>query len=240
MITGGSSDIALAIAKHRFEQGDTITVTASSETSLASTLDVYDHHRISVKGIVFSFENPGSICQQVDKPIDALILNAFGQQMQLTPFHEYPLNEILSFAQTNINGNISLLHQALPQMLEQMFGRIVFISSASVAIGTKNYAPYCLAKSALEGLMTQLSVEYARQNVLFNTVRLGLMKTSRTKAFWQQKAYQALVSRLIPQGRMGNPSQVPETIDPLLSKSCYMTGTTLNVTGGLPLMNVGG
>ena len=41
LITGGSSDIAQAIAKRRLQAGDKIIITCSSEQSLAQTLEHY-------------------------------------------------------------------------------------------------------------------------------------------------------------------------------------------------------
>lgn len=35
---------------------------------------------------------------------------------------------------------------------------------------------------------------------------------------------------------MGEPTQVAEAIDPLLSKTSFMTGSVVTVSGGLPLM----
>lgn len=239
LITGGSSDITMAIARSRLALGDKVIITTSNEKSLVETLNSYHQQHLDVEGIVYSFSDSEQIEIKLNRPIHALILNAFGRQRKLKTFHESSLNEFTEYYHQNIDGNVRLLHQIIPNMLTLQFGRVILVSSASVALGTKKYGAYCLAKSALEGLITNLAVEYGPQNILFNTVRLGLMKTSRTKPFWQRQAYQDYVNQMIPQGKMGEPEQVAEALAPLLSPTSYMTGSIIHVTGGLPLMNIG-
>lgn len=240
LITGGSSDIALAIAKRRIALGDDVVITCSSEQSLKNTLIKYQEQELQVEGIVYSFEEPHldeAATQLIDeKGIDAIILNAFSRMPAYKKIHELPIELINQYISQNIQGNIWLVHHLLPSMITKQFGRIVFISSLSAQTGTSLYGIYCTAKAAIEGFILNLAVDYGTENILANIVRAGLFKTNRTKIFWQRVNYQEKIAALIPQGKMGEPTQLAESLDPLLSVSSYITGSIMTVSGGLPMI----
>ena len=58
LITGGSSDIAQAIAKRRIQLGDKIIITSSNQESLNKTLAHYTQQDMHVHGFVYNFSNP--------------------------------------------------------------------------------------------------------------------------------------------------------------------------------------
>lgn len=241
LITGGSSDLAQAIARRRIQMGDKIIITASNEENLRNTLRHYEEQKMSVKGFVYDFAQPEAcepdLAKLLEEPIDGLLLNAFNRVTRLRKLHALPYPEIRSYIDNNINGNIWLVHRLLPSMLANKLGRLVLISSLSSTNGTSRYPAYCASKAALEGLFFNLAVDYSAKNILSNIVRVGLIKTSRTKQFWENQSYQEKVSKIIPQGSMGEPSQIAEALDPLLSQTAYMTGSIITVSGGLPLMS---
>ncbi|KTD62312.1 SDR family NAD(P)-dependent oxidoreductase [Legionella shakespearei] len=241
LITGGSSDLAQAIAKRRSDMGDKIIITASSTESLDKTLQHYAEQKMPVKGFVYDFAQPEACEADLEKllaePIDGVLLNAFNRVSRLRKLHALPYAEIRSYIDLNVNGNIWLIHRLLPAMVANKFGRLVLVSSLSSTNGTSRYPAYCAAKAALEGLFFNLAVDYSAKNILANIVRVGLIKTSRTKHFWENESYQEKVGKIIPQGCMGEPAQIAEALDPLLSKTSYMTGSIITVSGGLPLMS---
>lgn len=240
LITGGSSDIAQAIAKRRNKLGDKIIITCSNDTSLNQTLAIYYQQNIEVKGLVYNFSDPQACEDELEsilqEPLDGIILNAFTRVTQLRKLHALSYPAVRSYLDSNLNGNIWLIHRLLPSFLKNKFGRLILISSLSAITGTSRYPAYCAAKAALEGLFLNLAVDYSANNILSNIVRVGLIKTSRTEQFWKNPTYQEKVTQIIPQGTMGEPTQVAEAIDPLLSETSFMTGSIMTVSGGLPLM----
>jgi 3-oxoacyl-[acyl-carrier protein] reductase len=125
-------------------------------------------------------------------------------------------------------------------MVERKFGRVVFVSSLSVAQGTSRFPYYCAAKSALEGLFINLGVDYGEHNVFFNIVRPGIIATERTKRFWKRSHYLKTLEKVIPVMKLGQAPQVAEALDPLLSPTGYMNGSTITVSGGLPMLRSAG
>lgn len=240
LLTGGSSDIAQAIAKRRLQLGDRIIITCSTKESLDRTLEHYKQHEMHVSGLVYNFSNPERSTEDLQhllqEPLDGVILNAFTRVTQLRKLHALSYPALRTYIDDNVHGNIWLIHQLLPAFLAHKFGRLILISSLSAITGTSRYGAYCATKAALEGLFLNLAVDYSANNILSNIVRVGLIKTSRTEQFWKRPAYQEKMAQIIPQGMMGEPAQVAEAMDPLLSSTSFMTGSVITVSGGLPLM----
>lgn len=239
LITGGSSDIAKAIVRQRSALGDTFVVTASTRESLESCIAWYQSVAVPVEGFVFDLSNPSDSLQALREllagGIDAAIFNAFERVPALRPFHEIDPQVTSAYLSSQVGGHFPLIAELLKHMVERRFGRLVLISSVSAIAGTSNYGVYCAAKAALEGLFLNLAVDYSQYGIFSNILRLGLFRTSRTKMFWRQPDYVERVSKLVPSGDLGAPEQVAEALGPLLSRSSYITGSALNVSGGLPL-----
>lgn len=240
LITGGSSDIAQAIVARRVQFGDKVFITSSTEESLERTLAQYQQQNLPVSGLVYNFCDPEASQNALDhlkqEPLDGIILNAFSRVNQLRKLHALSYSSLRAYIDENVHGNLWLIHQLLPSLLAHKFGRLVLISSISAITGTSRYGAYCTAKAALEGLFLNLAVDYSANNILANILRVGVIKTSRTEQFWSRPAYQEKMGRIIPQGIMGETSQIAEALDPLLSKTAYISGSVLTVSGGLPLM----
>lgn len=240
LITGGSSDIGMAIAKRRVQFGDKIIITSSSQESLTKTLNKYHQQEMQVRGLVYHFSNPESSKEDLEnllqEPLDGVIFNAFTRVSHLRKLHALPYPALRSYIDNNLHGNLWLIHQLLPAFLSNQFGRLILISSLSAISGTSRYGAYCATKAALEGLFLNLAVDYSANNILSNIVRVGLVKTSRTEQFWSKPAYQKRMEQIIPQGKMGEAEQIAEALDPLLSPNSFMSGSLITVSGGLPLL----
>jgi 3-oxoacyl-[acyl-carrier protein] reductase len=241
LITGGNSSIALALAVDRIARGDEVSLTASSEASRETLLATCRERGIRAACLLFDLRAPGEHPPELDErlgSIDGLVLNAATPVRTLAPFHALPADQVEATIDADIKGNLSLLRSVLPGMQARRFGRIVLVSSVSVAMGTSRYGAYCLTKSALEGLMRNLAVDYGEHNVLSNTVRLGIFRTRRTERFWSREKYVRRAASLVPQGALGEVESLPEAIHPLLSERQYINGSVVTVSGGLPLLRV--
>lgn len=243
LITGGSSEIGLALAKARAAKGDEVWVTSSSSASLEETLAEYVKEKIKVQGVVFDLAKPDTSpgeTQRLLEKIDALVLNAASRTVKLRRFTEWDEADGAAYLRANIDGNLWLLQRAIPGMVERKFGRLVFISSLTAMQGTSRFAYYCAAKAAVEGLFLNLAVDYAESGVFANIVRPGIIATERTKRFWKRSHYLERMTEIIPAGALGQPAQVAEAIEPLLSATGYMNGAIVPVGGGLPLLRSAG
>ncbi len=232
LITGGSSDISRAIIKDLSKSYDCF-YTASSMTSLEKNKDFFKSEDINTEGFIFDFSSP-----VLDKnDFDVLILCAASKQKKINSIVDLDINEVKSYISENVNSNVLLIQKCLEHMVKNEFGRIIFISSISTEIGTSGYAPYIISKSAIEGLIRNIAVDFSDKNITANTLRLGPFKTSRTKAFWKRDFYQDHMRKLILQNKMGEPSMVNSFINSLIAKDSFVNGQSINISGGLPLID---
>ncbi len=240
LITGGRSDMAYEMVKRYSAIGHSCIVTASSDESVLDVTKLYLNIEPKVKVVRFLLERAEESQEVIqslleDSGIDVVILNAWNKVENLQLFHDCS-NEEMETELDNIKGNLWLLKQILPHMKDKNFGRVLFISSIAAINGASRYGMYCLGKAAMEGIIYNLAVDYGEYNIFSNILRPGIIKTERTKRFWEKDFYIAKVSRPIPAMRMGEATQVAKATLPFIDKDSYISGTSINVSGGLPLI----
>jgi NAD(P)-dependent dehydrogenase (short-subunit alcohol dehydrogenase family) len=112
-------------------------------------------------------------------------------------------------------------------------GAIVSLSSAiAVKTGAAGWVHFAAAKAGLETMSLGLAREVAAQGVRVNIVRAGVIGTETRLG--QRKDYLDRAVAQIPMVRMGEPGEVAAAVLWLLSPAAsYVTGATLDVTGGI-------
>ena len=110
---------------------------------------------------------------------------------------------------------------------------IVNIGSIVGKIGFTELSSYASTKSALLGLTKSLSTEFTKNNVRFNVINPGFIKTSYFKNFKKKKKlYNWTLSR-IPIKKWGEPKDISEFLVFMMSdKSRYFNGEDINIDGG--------
>ena len=136
---------------------------------------------------------------------------------------------------TNLKGPYFLTQLAARWMVEQGFGRIVFVTSISSYTASTMRGEYCISKAGLSMAVQLWAARLAPHNVQVFEVRPGIIRTDmieKVKDVYEEKAK----GGLLPQGRLGDPIDVARQIravaDGLLD---YGTGTVLNADGGFHL-----
>lgn len=131
---------------------------------------------------------------------------------------------------TNLNGFFYVTKAVIHNMMENKHGNIINISSVSGQIGNISQTNYSASKSGLIAATKTLSKELGRSNIRVNCVIPGLIKTDMSKDLMENKA----LKKEIPLKRFGEPEEIAHTIEFLCSeKASYITGSIINVTGGL-------
>ena len=135
----------------------------------------------------------------------------------------------------NYHSNVVLIEELLKIYYKKKFPiSIVCISSIVGKFGFKDLSSYASSKMALEGFLRSVAVEYAKKNVRINLLAPGFIKSSYYKNFVKnQKNVNKWILERTPMGRWGNPNEVSNVIEFLISdKSSYITGSTIYVDGG--------
>jgi len=132
----------------------------------------------------------------------------------------------------NLTGGYILSKFAVPLMMKQKYGRIVFITSPMGHLGFSGQSNYAASKAGQIGLMKSLSKEVAKRKITVNCVSPGFISTDFIDDLpeAQIKEYK----KMVPAGRFGTPAEVAAAVLFLCGEgAAYINGAVLEITGGL-------
>jgi 3-oxoacyl-[acyl-carrier protein] reductase len=138
---------------------------------------------------------------------------------------------------THLKGTFLCAQAAQKQMVEQKYGKMVFLSSTS-ALGNRGQANYSAAKAGLQGMARTLAIELGAFNINVNAVAPGFVETRMTRATADRmgidyEAFKLGAASQIPLRRVGQPEDIASVIAFLCSdESSFVSGQTIYVRGG--------
>jgi len=248
LVTGASKGIGLAVARGLSMEGAAVCVVARNAELLRKVvIDLADETGNQVEyysANVAHAEAAESMIRFVIGKfgrLDILINNAggppAGSALTLT---EKDWDNAL---QLNLRSAIRLTTAAIPHMKQQMWGRIVNISSTVAKEPTPGMILSATTRAALAAFAKGLSIEMAPMGITVNTVCPGGVFTDRLSALLEQRSIAENVSveslliqtqKSIPIGRFATPEEFADYVLFLCSeKARYVTGTYTSVDGGL-------
>ncbi len=237
IVTGGTRGIGKGIAKQFLEQGATVIATYASNDSAANEfkeeLGNEGQNLILKKFDVSShsacetfFED---ILKEVDK-IDVLVNNSGRRSDNITAaMSEDQWDSILDI---NLKGTFNMSKFATLHMMRNRYGRIINISSIGGSLGLQGQANYAASKAGQVALSKSLSKEVAKRNITVNNVAPGFIETELIQDLPEDQVKE--YKKQVPMKRFGSVEEVANVVLFLSSKKAsYITGTTIEVSGGL-------
>ena len=236
LVTGASRGIGEAIAKRLAAEGASVIAAARSAEALERVvseiadgggkaaplvLDLADGTSIdgAVKGALASHGEIHVLVNNAGVTEDNLILR-MGRKAWDT---------VLA---TNLTGVFLLTQAVIKGMVRQRYGRIVNVTSVVGLMGNAGQANYAASKAGLIGLTKSVARELASRNITCNAVAPGFIATAMSDKMTD--VARERLSTQIPLERLGTPDDVAAAVAFLASEeACYITGTVLNVSGGL-------
>jgi 3-oxoacyl-[acyl-carrier protein] reductase len=173
--------------------------------------------------------------------LDVLVNNAGGP-----PHGEFASHSDEAWQKTfeiNLLSVVRLVREALPYLRVSGRGRVINLSSTSVKQPIDGLILSNSIRAGVIGLAKTLSIELAPHGITVNNIAPGSIDTERIRDLdraraaalniTEEEARRANLSR-IPMGRYGSSEEVANLAVFLASdKASYITGTTIQVDGGL-------
>lgn len=165
-----------------------------------------------------------------DTPVTALVANSgIRRDGILATMSPDDWNAVIS---TNLTGAYTMAKFAVQNMMRQRYGRIVFTTSPAGRFGFEGQGNYSASKAGQVGLMRSLCKEVAKRKITVNCVSPGFIATELLDDLPEDLV--AGYKKSVPARRFGTLEEVAAAVMFLASPdAAYITGTTLDVTGGL-------
>jgi 3-oxoacyl-[acyl-carrier protein] reductase len=236
LVTGASRGIGEAIARRLAAEGATVLAAARSADALAGVVGAIQSGGGKAEAVPLDLADSASIESAVKSAlashgeISVLVNNAgVTEDNLMLRMSREAWDRVLS---TNLTGVFLLTQAVIKGMVRKRYGRIVNVTSVVGLMGNAGQANYAASKAGLIGLTKSIARELASRNITCNAVAPGFIATAMTDKMTPE-AREKLAGE-IPLERLGTADDVAAAVAYLASEEAsYVTGTVLNVSGGL-------
>jgi NAD(P)-dependent dehydrogenase (short-subunit alcohol dehydrogenase family) len=237
IITGCGRGIGLASAALQLQEGGRVFGISRSKTkAVVGLLRKYpetfvfkecdigqrDNLRATLREAFFAFDR-----------IDYAVCNA-GVRSRL-PLDQASIEDYLEIYKVNTLSQIDIGKQLIESACSRRARlNLLFLTSIVGPSGFSDLSVYASSKSALEGFVRSIAVEYARRGIIANCLAPGFVRSSYFNDFKRRRSelYDWTLSRT-PMGRWGSCHEIASIIQFLVSeKNTYMTGSVVFSDGG--------
>jgi NAD(P)-dependent dehydrogenase (short-subunit alcohol dehydrogenase family) len=210
VVFGGTGGLGTKLIPH-LEEKYQVTSIGSKDINITSFKEVKNFFSIN------SFE---------------VVLNLSGLKYDvfLNEIDESDLIEIDRMIDVNIKGNINIISNCLPKMIENKFGRIISMSSVFAEMNVPKNSIYCASKAFVDRFVSNANRESIKHGVTCNTIQLGYFDGGmchRVDEKYQQKAKEKIGLK-----RWGRIDELYNTINYIVENE-YVCGSKLRIDGGL-------
>ncbi|MDZ7799173.1 MAG: SDR family oxidoreductase [Trueperaceae bacterium] len=178
LITGGGSGIGRAIASCFVSRGAHVVVTGRREAPLRETVKRVGGAAVARVHDVSDLDSIPDFVAELERdvgPIGTVVNNAgINQKLPSLEVTDAQFDEVLA---TNLKGAVAMSRACAQRMVQRKWGDIQMITSMAAFFGLEQVAACTASKSALQGLVHQLAVEWGRSGVRVDGVAPGFIVT---------------------------------------------------------------
>lgn len=239
VVTGASKGIGAGIAKDLATAGATVVVNYASSKAgaekVVSEITGKGGKAIAVQADVSKEEDIKRLFAETKKAfgrLDILVNNAgvyaFAPLQQITAdlFHQ----------QFNLNVlGLLLTTKEAVNYFGPEGGSVINISSAVTTLYPPASSTYTATKASVDAITVILSKELGPKNIRVNAINPGMIDTEgvQSAGFLGSDFEKGIVAQT-PLGRIGQPDDIsPAAVFLASAESKYLTGQTLNISGGI-------
>jgi NAD(P)-dependent dehydrogenase (short-subunit alcohol dehydrogenase family) len=234
IVTGAGRGLGRAAAERLYERGASVGVNTRDEARAAAIAASLGERAVAVPGDVSGVGEPDDIVRRTLERfgrVDILVNNA---ALALpTRFADLSSSEWRETLEVNLTAPFLMMRAVLPAMQEQLYGRVVNMSSsAGRMVSTLGGAHYTASKAGLLGLTRAAAKELGKFGITVNAICPGMIDTELT----HENSTPELRARLAasyPVPRLGTAREVADLICWVASEAAgYITGASLDINGG--------
>lgn len=146
-------------------------------------------------------------------------------------FHKMKKDEWKNVIDTNLTSIYGILHPIINQMRTNNQGNIIFISSVNAHRPVMGQTNYSSSKNGIIAFSRCIALENSNKNIKCNVISPGYIETEMTEKINENTKNKIIEE--IPLKRFGNPSEILDIVNLLLSENNYFQGTNIDINGGL-------
>lgn len=248
IVTGGSDGIGKAAAQSLCAEGAKVVIAARRPDVLEQAVaDIKAATGGDASGVPTDVTDPDQVQNLIDRTVEAhrrldiLVNNAGTSAAGL--FEEVSDETWRNDLDLKLFAAIYCTRAALPHLKASGGGRVINITTPGGKAPGARSVPTSVSRAAGIALTKELSKDYARDNILVNTVCIGLIKSGQHQRRWEQAhendsdltldAFYENMGKYVPLGRVGEASEAGDLICFLAcDRASYITGASVNVDGG--------
>ena len=240
LVTGGSRGIGTAICMELAAEGAKVVVNYNTNGEKAEQVvkDIKEKYGTDAIAVGANVANESEVLDMYAKvvekfsQVDILVNNA--AVCPVGPVREMALETWQQAMDVNLNGTFLCSREFVKQQLDNgLKGRVVNIVSQAAFRGSlSGKSPYDTSKGGMVSFNISLAREMAPHGIAVNAVAPGLVMTDMVAELINKDSEKYL--NRVPLHRIAEPKEIADVVLFLASeRSSYMTGATVDVTGGM-------
>ena len=242
IITGGTQGIGRATAEQLAAEGACVVIVARGQARLDEVASAIRASGGKVHPVAADVAQPDAASRIVSAAIQAfgaidILINNAGTSA--TGAFESVTDEAWqSDFDLKLFAAVRLVREAVPHLRRQGGGRIVNVTNIGAKAPGARTMPTTVTRAAGQAMTKALSKEYAPDNILVNSVCIGLVRAGQheTKARLagvDLETHYATLGKTVPLGRVGQAHEAAKVIAFLVSDmASFVTGSSINIDGG--------
>lgn len=235
LITGGGTGLGFGIATAFVQNGAKVVIVGRREEVLKEAAETLGAQCSYIVGDLSDLDRIPQLIDQVEAtagPIDILVNNAGNHVKKMA--EDMTDEDFVSIINLHVLSVFALTREVIKKMKAREGGSILFLSSMTALMGQGKVVAYSAAKAGILGMMRNLVVEYAQDNIRFNAIAPGWIESPMLhKAIDNDPPRKNRILQRIPSGKFGEASDIGNAAVYLSSDAGkYVSGVLLPVDFG--------